>query len=101
MSDFIVPISGLPSIASITEKQQPKAITDGLPFEDILKGAIENMTVTGENSQDSMYELALGGSDDLHSGAIDMLKYNTSVSFTSAVVSNVVKAYNELMRMGI
>ncbi len=103
MSQFIVPLSGLPSISSIAETQKigAKAVPDNVLFADVLNEAIGNLTATGEASQATMQELAMGGSDDLHTGAVAALKYNTAVSFTSAVASNVVKAYNELLRMSI
>ncbi|MDL2219612.1 flagellar hook-basal body complex protein FliE [Ruminococcaceae bacterium OttesenSCG-928-O06] len=105
MSNFIVPISSLPTISSITEpkaKQNTQSAADALsPFANILQDAVQNMAASGEISQDSMYNLAVGQSDDLHTGAIDMVKYNTAVSFTSGVASSIVRAYNELMRMSI
>lgn len=104
MSNFIVPLSNLPSIGSIAD--QKAGVTtenqvNGLPFADVLHSAMEGVTATGEQSKASLYNLAIGGSDDLHSGAIDALKYNTAVSYASGLASSAVRAYNELMRMSI
>jgi hypothetical protein len=48
-----------------------------------------------------MYDLAVGSGDDLHTGALDMIRNSTAVSFTSGLASSVIRAYNELMRIGI
>lgn len=104
MSNFIVPIQSMPTIASITEQgagKTAKAATGDIPFADVLKNAVENIQQTGTNSQDSMYDLAVGGTDDLHSGAIDMLKNSTAVTYATGVTSSVIRAYNELIKMSI
>ncbi|MDL2327161.1 flagellar hook-basal body complex protein FliE [Ruminococcaceae bacterium OttesenSCG-928-A11] len=103
MSEFIVPIQGLPSIGSITEQSGPKTskLSENMPFADVLQQAVQNLSASGETSQDSMLDLAVGGSDDLHTGAIDSLKYNTAVSYTSSMVSSVIRAYNQLIQMSI
>ena len=102
MNDFIVPISGLPSITSVGANQsKAQSALENLPFADMLQSAVENLNATKENSSDTMYNLAMGGSDDLHTGAVAALKYNTAVTYTSSVASAVVKAYNELMRMSV
>ena len=102
MSQFIVLIQSMPTIASLTETKAAQAsVAEGLPFADVLQGAIENLNTASTNSQQSMQTLAVGGNDDLHSGAIDVLKSSTATSFTTGVVSSVVRAYNELLRMSI
>lgn len=102
MSNFIIPISSLPSIQSIA---QPKVAgqnpVQGLPFADILQNAIGDMAAAGQKSEQSTYNLAVGGSDDLHSGVIDGLKYRTAINYASNLASSAVRAYNELMRMQI
>lgn len=104
MSNFIVPLSSLPSITSIADQKAgvtKESSISGLPFADVLQNAMQGIADTKEQSGDSMYNLAIGGSDDLHTGAIDGLKYSTAVSYASGLASNVVRAYNELMRMSI
>ncbi len=103
MSNFIVPLSSLPPVASIGGKDaaaKPNAL-EGMPFADLLKGAMEDITATGEQSKASLYNLAVGGSDDLHTGAIDALRSSTAISYASGIASSVVRAYSELMRMQI
>lgn len=105
MSNFIVPISSLPPIGSIggTDTGQNKQTNGsvGTAFDNILQDAMQNLTTSGETSQQSMYNLALGASDDLHTGAIDAVRYSTAVNFTAGVASSVLRAYNELLRMQI
>ena len=106
MSNFIVPLSNLPTVSSIDKatgagKAAGAGQLEGLPFADVLSNAMQGISETQQNSQSSMVGLATGSTDDLHSGAIDALKYNTAVSFASGVTSSVVRAYNELMRMQI
>lgn len=103
MSNFIIPIQSVPTIASITEQgaAKPAKATGDIPFADVLKNAVENIQQTGTNSQDSMYDLAVGGTDDLHSGAIDMLKNSTAVTYATGLTSSVIRAYNELIKMSI
>lgn len=105
MSDFIIPIQSMPTISSITEKGGStgagKLNTGELPFADVLQNAIQAVGEGSGNSQSSMYDLAVGGTDDLHTGAVDALKYNTAVSYAAGITSSVIRAYNELMRMSI
>lgn len=104
MNHFIVPLSSLPSVTSIADQKAgttAKSAVEGLPFADMLQNAMDSITATGEESSASMYNLAVGGSDDLHTGAIDGLKYGTAISYASNLASSAVRAYNELMRMQI
>lgn len=103
MSNFIVPISSLPTVSSISDKKSTLSKGDnaGLPFEDILKDAVQTLAETGDQSSENMYSLAVGANDDLHTQAIEAVKYSTAVSYTSGLVSSAIRAYNELMRMQI
>lgn len=103
MSNFIVPLSSLPPVSSIADKAAGQAASAGssVPFSNILQTAVDNMAQAGAQSQESMYNLAMNSSDDLHSGAIDMLKNTTAISYTSSVVNAAIRAYNELIRMQI
>ncbi|MDL2293600.1 flagellar hook-basal body complex protein FliE [Ruminococcaceae bacterium OttesenSCG-928-D13] len=104
MSEFIVPIQGLPSIASITEQsgQKNQKLSGGnLPFADMLQQAVNNLAQTADNNQANTHQLAVGGSDDLHTGAIDAVKYNSAVTYTSGMVNSVIRAYNQLIQMSI
>ncbi len=107
MSNFIVPISSLPTMQSITEVGAGGGVNPvadqqaGGSFAGILQDAIQNMAVTGETSSQNMYNLALGSTDDLHTGAIDSLKSSTAISYASGLASSAIQAYNELMRIQI
>lgn len=105
MSDFIVPMGGLPSISSLGNTQAAKLGTtqgkEGADFSNMLQTAFDNLSSTGVNAQDTMLDLATGGSDDLHTGAIASIKSSTAINYTSSLVSSAIKAYNDLMRMSI
>lgn len=102
MSQFIVPIGSLPSISSLSDLQAANAARNtggtGMPFADFLQNAIEDMSVTNQESQASMQDLALGGSDDLHTGALAALKSTTAMSYTAGLVSAVITSYKEIMQ---
>ena len=102
MSQFIVPLSNLPSITAIADKRvTSKSVLSDVPFADVLKDAVDSMVGAGETKQTDMYNLAMGQTDDLHTVAIDAVKSSTAVSFVSGLASAAIRAYNELMRMNI
>lgn len=105
MSDFIVPVGSLPTISSIgdtqTKQNAQNVAGNNLPFANILSDAIQNLQGTSETSQTNMYSLAVGGSDDMHTGAIDAVKNGVAVSYASGLTSAAIRAYNELMRMQV
>ena len=107
MSSFIVPLSSLPTISSITDVQgkqglnKQQATGEGVPFADLLQNAFQNLAQTNEVSQAGMYDLATNATDDMHTGAVQALKYSTAVSYASGLASSAISAYNELMRMSI
>ncbi len=103
MSMFIVPMASLPSLSSLSEPQAALPTTQGssASFSDFLGDAIQDLQATSVDSQATMYDLALGGSDDLHTGALAAVKASTSVNFTSSLISAAISSYNDLMRMQI
>ncbi len=105
MSNFIVPLSSLPSISSIADRQAAPKVQGpsggNMPFVSYLQDAVENLAATSAQSQANLYNLAVGGTDDLHTGAIDALKASTAVSYTTGIASAAIRAYNELLRMQI
>lgn len=105
MSNFIVPISSLPSISSISSLQNQQSSTRigeaGAPFADFLQQALENVAQTKQVSQADTLGLALGNADDLHTGSIAAVKSAAAVDFASGLVSAAIRSYNEIMRMQI
>ena len=108
MSSFIVPMSGLPSIGSVTKAELPAQTTGSneiggsdVPFSDFLQKAVGDLNQTGETSRATMYGLALGDTDDLHTGAIAAVKSSTAINFTSSLVSTAIRSYKELLQMQI
>ncbi len=106
MSSFIIPMSSLPSLSALSGAQQTqqapqKAVAGNAPFSDFLQKAVEDLSVTGETSRSTLYDLALGQTDDLHTGAIAGVKASTAINFTSSLVSTAIRSYKELMQMQI
>lgn len=105
MSNFIVPISSLPTLSSLGDVQGKqdlhKTNTAGVPFADMLSNAFADLTQTGATAQKDMYSLAVGGTDDLHTSSVDAVKSGVAVSFASSLTSAAIRAYNELMRMQV
>ena len=103
MSNFIVPIGNLPTISTIAEKNAAAkpAAESNIPFASFLQNAMANVVETKAASDATTYGLAMGDNDDLHTGAINSLKFSTAVSYASSVTSSVIRAYNELLKMQI
>lgn len=104
MSNFIVPMSSLPSITSLTEAKQPNVLNNvsgNIPFSDYLSDALQNVVSTTADTQSGMLDLALGDTDDLHTGAIEAVKTTTAVNYATSLVSKAIQSYNEIIRMQI
>ncbi len=105
MSSFIIPMSSLPSISSLSGTQQQQnvqgATAGNAPFSDFLQKAVADLSSTGESSRSTLYDLALGQTDDLHTGALAGVKSSTAINFTSSLVSTAIRSYKELMQMQI
>lgn len=105
MSSFIIPMSSLPSITSISEPKTSQPTQNqgngNVPFADFLQKAMADTAQTGQTAQSTMLGLALGDTDDLHTGAISAVKSSTAINFTSSLVSTAIRSYNELMRMQV
>lgn len=105
MSNFIIPMGSLPSISSLSQispaQQSQGNGEDEADFAGILQRAFEDMNETGPASQASMMNLALGASDDLHTGSIAAVKSSTAINFASSLVSTAITAYKELMQMQV
>lgn len=105
MSEFIVPMGSLPSISSLSEispgGEPSVGLNSGIPFADVLQTALDSVAGSDQSSQKSMLELAVGGSDDLHTGAISAVKTSTAVNYATALVGKAIQSYNEILRMQI
>ncbi|MEG1686286.1 MAG: flagellar hook-basal body complex protein FliE [Angelakisella sp.] len=99
---FIVPITKMPSVSSLGELQraEPPKPT-GLPFQDILSQALDNVRETSAVAEQDAYNLAMGNMDDLHTMQINAAKAATAMEFTVELTTRAVNAYNEVMRMQI
>ncbi len=97
---FIVPISELQPIASITEKNSVStAPVSGKSFDSILKNAVKNLEEVQATADKDAIDLALGRSDDLHTIQINSMKASAAIELTTAVTSKVLSAYKEITNM--
>lgn len=99
---FIVPLSGLEPLQSVTQPKVPAAQGGAsMPFADSLANAMRNLEETQTVSKQDAYNLALGQTDDLHTMQINSAKSMAAVEMAAGVTSRVLSAYNEVMRMQI
>ncbi|MEG1943334.1 MAG: flagellar hook-basal body complex protein FliE [Angelakisella sp.] len=98
---FIVPISQMPPIGASVDKPAQAPATSGVPFADILSGAIKNARETQAVTQEDAYKLAMGDMDDLHTMMINSSKATAAMEFTVELTGRAVNAYNEILRMQI
>ncbi len=100
---FIVPITRMQPVAGIEGTMKPVSANNGggSVFSDILKNAISETTAAQAQSEQDAYDLAMGKTDDLHTVMINSEKFATSLEMTTQLVSRVVGAYNEIMRMQV
>ncbi len=102
---FIVPITPMPSIASLEEtlkvSQPVQSAGSALPFSEVFRQAIETVQETQAISQQDAYDLAMGKSDDLHTVMINSEKAVTAIEMTVQLATRALAAYNEIMRMQV
>ncbi|MBP1556414.1 MAG: flagellar hook-basal body complex protein FliE [Oscillospiraceae bacterium] len=98
---FIVPISELQPIASITERNtvNNSAPVSGRSFDSVLKNAVKNLEEVQAVSDKDAMDLALGRSDDLHTIQINTMKATAAIELTTNVTSKVLSAYKEIINM--
>ena len=101
---FIVPISQMPSIGSISTPNgatQQNIEGSGSSFGKIFEQAIQHVRETQEVSDQYAYDLAMGNTDDLHNISIASAKASAAMELTVQLTSRAVNAYNEIIRMQI
>ncbi|MEG1953466.1 MAG: flagellar hook-basal body complex protein FliE [Hydrogenoanaerobacterium sp.] len=101
---FIVPISPLKPLSPLSEVSAPKqqsGLSSGVPFADVLKGALKNMEATQAVAQRDSMNVALGNMDDLHTMQINATKAETAASVAVGLTGKVLSVYNEILRMQI
>lgn len=100
---FIVPISPLAPMMPL-DSVQGAAKTEsssGVPFADVLKGAMKNMEETQAVAQQDSMNLALGNMDDLHTMQINATKAETAASVAVGLTGKALSVYSEILRMQI
>ena len=97
---FIVPISELQPIISVTEsgKSSGQAGSEA-SFERILKSAMQNLDDLQSAADKDAVDLALGRTDDLHNIQINTMKATAAVELTAGITSKVLSAYQQIINM--
>lgn len=75
--------------------------TDGLDFQSILKGAVNEVESSSKNAKTSVDRFLAGESDDLHSTALALQRADLEFDLFMQVRNKVIGAYQEVMRMQI
>lgn len=70
-----------------------------IPFEDLLKNAISQVTVTNQAVQQDVVSVAKGETDSLHTITIDSAKADLALQTLVQVRNKALDAYNEIMRI--
>jgi flagellar hook-basal body complex protein FliE len=83
------------SLKTTTQDNQDSFI----PFEDLLKNAISQVTVTNQAVQQDVVSVAKGETDSLHTITIDSAKADLALQTLVQVRNKALDAYNEIMRI--
>lgn len=70
-----------------------------IPFEDLLKNAISQVTVTDQAVKQDVVSVAKGETDSLHTITIDSAKADLALQTLVQVRNKALDAYNEIMRI--
>lgn len=103
---FIVPISQLTPISSISETQSldVSAVSGGnsaVPFADVLAGAVQNARETKAVADQDTYKIASGNIDSLEQIMINSSKASIALDTTVQLTTRAVNAYKEIMQMQV
>ncbi len=102
---YIVPLSSLPSIegagAGGTQTSGAVQSGGGVPFADVMKSAMENLTQTQQVAAQDSYDLAMGDVSDLHSMMIHAAQETTAIETVVQLTSRAVSSYKEIMQMQV
>lgn len=105
---FIVPLSHMTPLSSITEisQSQNTALSTGvaaanIPFADVLADAVNNARETQKVSNEDAYKLASGNIDSLEEIMINSSKASIALDTTIQLTTRAVNAYKEIMQMQV
>ena len=80
---------------------KPATISGHQRFENILKGALDNVNSLQENADSAVADLASGKNVDLHGTMIALEKADISLRTMATVREKFVRAYETIMNMAI
>ncbi|HBL83408.1 MAG: flagellar hook-basal body complex protein FliE [Clostridiales bacterium GWF2_38_85] len=96
----ITPINTTEILNSVLKSQNVEKESENfIPFEDMLKEAVQNVTETDASVQVDAIKIATGDTDALHALTIDMAKADLAIQTLVQVRNKALEAYNEIMRI--
>lgn len=96
----IIPIQSLGSASKIGQSTlaQPKS---NIPFQSLFEEALSNVKESNAASEQEVYSMVTGQSDNLHDIMIRSTQATLSVELFVQLRNKALDAYNEIMRMGV
>ena len=95
-------VTGVGAIQNFAATAKTKAADDSfVPFEDLLKNAVDSVNETSTTVQLDQINIASGKSDDLHTIAIDAARADLALQTLVQVRNKALDAYNEIMKMSL
>lgn len=98
---FIVPISSLTPMQSLTKSQEVNAPVAKNGFAGFFQEALDNARETRAVADQDSIDLALGKTDNLAQVMINAAKASTATQMTVDLTSRAVSAYKEIMQMQV
>lgn len=98
---FIIPMSNLPSISTVGDKNAASPATESSGFSSIFSSALQNAREAQAVADQDSVNLSLGNADNLAQIMVNSAKASTAVSVAVDLTSRAVSSYKEIMQMQI
>lgn len=96
----MVPVRSAAELSAPKQAEQPQKAAGGM-FADIFHQAINNVKETENEVSQSLYQLATGQLDDIHTLTIGMSKAAAAGELVIQLRNKAMESYNELMRINL
>lgn len=96
-------VSGINAVGSVagSVQSQQKSTESGTSFSSILKDAMDQTESLNTQSNQDLFNLLSGNTDDLAGLMVDSQKADVAVSLTAAIRNKAMDAYKEVMNMQV
>lgn len=89
------------SLEFTPQKSQKAEVSEGKSFDEVLKGAINDVNNLQAESDNKISSLLKGESQDLHGTILAVQQADTSFKLMMQVRNKIVEAYKEISRTGM